>query len=282
MERSLSAIILVILAGALAGCNKGARTADDISKISDIPRSPEQNQSRYINTGFYVYFFELPVDGFNLLSESLDEPNSPEMRFSVPQIFTDNGFVLTGGSRSDWAELGSKLLLAGAKKTKTISLMLHEGISDDIAVNTLKSTHRVFCKVSENKFLHLKLSPGRASLRVKIAPVIGLLGVCSVDVTPVFIFGQIDKNGMFVRNKLLSDAVFQGSAVNFRIRPGQFVLFAPAGYAPEYRMLSDTFFSLRNPPLTVRLVKNPPNPRISFFSAWRHRQIHKQNRRCAY
>ena len=46
----------------------------------------------------------------------------------------------------------------------------------------------------------------------------------------------------------------RGGQIDFDIRPGQFVLFAPASYEPEYRMLSSTFFSLRNPPLTVRLV----------------------------
>lgn len=252
MERIRSTIILIILAATLTGCNRNARTG--IFKISDIAKPPRESQSRYINAGFYVYFFELPADEFNLLSDSLTEPNNPEMKFTVPEIFTENGFVLTGGSRSDWAELGSKLLMAQAQKTETLSLMVHEGIGDDIVINTLKSTHRVFCKVSDNKFLYLKLGPGRAGLRLKIAPVIGLLGICDVDITPVFIFGQMNKNGIFIRNKLIRNTVFQGSTVNFRIHPGQFVLFAPTSYEPENRMLSSTFFSLQNPPLTVRLV----------------------------
>jgi hypothetical protein len=253
MERILSTIILIILTCTLAGCNRGGHIGD-ISKISDIAQSPRENQSHYINAGFYVYFFELPADEFDLLSDSLTEPNNPDMKFSAPEIFTENGFVLTGGSRSDWAELGSKLLMAQAQKTKTISLMVHEGISDDIVVNTLKSTRRIFCKVSGNKFLYLKLGPGTAGLRLKIEPVIGLLGICSVDVTPVFVFGQMDKDGRFIKNKLLRDTVFESSTVNFRIRPGQFVLFGPESFELEHRMLSGTFFSPQNPPLTVRLV----------------------------
>ena len=252
MERIRSTIILIILAAALAGCNEAGRT--EISKISDITDPSKENQSNYINAGFYVYFFELPADEFDLISDSLAEPNAPEMKFTIPEIFTENGFLLTGGPRSDWAELGSKLLLAQAQKTETINLMVHEGIGDDIVVNTLKSTRRVFCKMSDNKFLYLKLGPGRAGLRLKIAPVIGLLGICSVDVTPVFVFGQTSKDGRFIKNRLTKNTVFQDSTVNFRIRPGQFVLFAPAAFEPEYRLLSSTFFSLQEPPLTVRLV----------------------------
>ena len=253
MERILSAIILIVLAGVLAGCSEDVRTEADIPKISEIARSKEE-KNRSVSAGFYVYLFEIDANEFNLISENLAELNDAEMKWAVPKVFTDNGFVIAAGKRNDWTELGAKLLLAQAKKTSTISLMLYEDISDDIAVSSLKEPNSVFCKVADNKFLNLKLGPGQSRLRVRISSVIGLLGVCRVDITPVFIPGRMKSDDRFIRNKLARETVFNGSALNFRIRPGQFVLIAPGNYEPEHRTLSGMFFSLKEPPPTVRVM----------------------------
>ena len=253
MERILSAIILVVLAGVLTGCNEGARTDADISKISELPRIHKEDQRNFASAGFYVYSFDVDANEFNLISEAFEEPDDPTMKFNIPDVFTDNGFAVIGGQRDDWPELGQKLILAQAKKTETISLMLHERIGDDITVGFLKEAQQVFCKISDNKFLYLKLGPGQPALRLRMSRLIGLLGVCRVDITPVFTQGQMNKNGIFVRNRLIKDTVFKGSTIHFRIRPGQFVLFGPKDYESEHRMLSSTFFARKNSP-TVRLV----------------------------
>lgn len=253
MERILSAIILVILAGVLVGCGEDVRTGDNIPRISEITRSREEN-SRPVRVGFYVYLFEIDANEFSLISESLAELNDPEMKLAVPKIFTDNGFIIAAGQRSDWAQLGAKLLLVQAQKTATISLMLYEGISDDIAVSVLKEPNSVFCKVADNKFLNLKLGPGQSRLRLKISSVIGLLGVCRVDVTPVFMPGWMENYDRFIRNKLAGETVFDSSALNFRIRPGQFVLVGPKNYDPRHRTLGGVFFSLKGARPVVRLM----------------------------
>ena len=253
MERILSAIILVVLAGVLTGCSEDVRTEADIPKISEITNSGEE-KNRPVSAGFYVYFFEIDANEFSLISESLAELNDPEMKLAISNVFTDNGFAIAAGQRSDWTELGAKLLLAQAKKTATISLMVYEGISDDIAVSSLKEANSVFCKVADNKFLNLELGPGQSRLRLKISSVIGLLGVCRVDITPVFMPGRMESDDRFIRNKLAKETVFDGSALNFHIRPGQFVLIGPRNYEPEHRTLSSMFFSLKETPSTVRLV----------------------------
>jgi hypothetical protein len=251
MERILSAIILVILAGLLTGCNEAART--DISKLSDLAQTQRENQKRVVSAGFYIYPFEVDANEFSLISETFTETGDPEMKFNITDVFTDNGFAVAGGQRDDWAELGEKLLLTHARKTETISLMVYEDIGNDIATGILKDTQKVFCKISDNKFFYLNLGQGQPSLRLRISKVVGLLGVCRVDITPVFIPGQIDQDGIFIRNRLIKNTVFNASTINFRIRPGQWVLFGPKNYDPEHRLLSSTFFSSKTSP-TVRLV----------------------------
>ena len=253
MERILSAIILVILAGVLAGCNKSARTDADISKLAELAQAQRENQKRVVSAGFYIYPFEVDANEFSLISETFTETSDPVMKFNIPDVFTDNGFAATGGQRDDWAELGEKLLLTHARKTETISLMVYEDIGNEVAAGILKEAQQVFCKISDNKFLYLTLGPGQPALRLRISRVIGLLGICRVDITPVFIPGQMSKDGIFVKNKLIKNTVFNGSTIHFRIRPGQFVLFGPKSYEPEHRMLSSTFFATKNSP-TVRLV----------------------------
>ena len=253
MERILSAIILVVLVGVLAGCSGDARTGADAPKISEIAKFKEE-KSRSMSVGFYVYFFEIDANEFSLISESLAGLNEPEMKLAIPKVFTDNSFVIAAGQRSDWAALGARLLLVQAEKAATISLMVYEGISDDIAVSSLKEPNSVFCKVADNKFLNLELGPGQSQLRLRISSVIGLLGVCRVDVTPVFMPGRMNNDDRFIRNKFARETVFNGSALNFRIRPGQFVIIGPSSYEPEHRTLSGMFFSSKEAPSTVRLM----------------------------
>ena len=253
MERILSAIVLVVLAGVLTGCGDDVRTEADTPKISEITNSMEE-ENRPVSAGFYVYFFEIDANEFDLISESLADLNDPDMKLTVPGVFSDNGFIIAAGQRSDWTELGAKLLLVQARKISTISLMLYENISDDIAVSSLKDANSVFCKVADNKFLNLKLGPGQSRLRLRISGLIGLLGVCRVDVTPVFVPGRMRSDDRFIRNKLAGETVFNGSALNFRIRPGQFVLIAPGDYEPQRRTLSGMFFSSKKPRPTVRVM----------------------------
>jgi len=252
MERILSAIILVVLAGVLVGCNDGRGDAD-IPKISEVAKLKEE-KNRSVSAGFYVYLLEIDANEFGLISESLAELNEPEMKLTISKVFSDNGFVIAAGQRSDWVELGAKLLLAQARKTETISLLVYEGISNDIAVSSLKEPNSVFCKVGDNKFLNLKLGPGQNRLRLRISSVIGLLGVCRVDVMPIFMPGRMNNDDRFIRNKFAKETVFKGSALNFRIHPGQFVLIGSKNYEPEHRTLSSIFFSSKEPPYTVRLV----------------------------
>ena len=251
MERILSTIILVILAGILIGCDEAARI--DTPKLAELAQAQKENQKRIVSAGFYIYPFEVDANEFSLISETFTETKDPTMKFNIPDVFTDNGFAVTGGQRDDWAELGQKLLLTEARKTETISLMVQEGIGNNIAAGILKESQQVFCKISDNKFFYLTLGPGQPSLRLRISKVIGLLGVCRVDITPVFIPGQLDKEGIFIKNKLIKNTVFNASTIYFHIRPGQWVLFGLKNYDPEHRMLSDTFFSSKTSP-TVRLV----------------------------
>ena len=215
-------------------------------KIGDIAPSHQTKRpvSQLLKTiNFDVYIFEIPAENISTLAEVWKILYTKPLQFNDYDAFCANSFSVGFGRGQMWNEISNLLSAAGARKVKTVSLLLLDGLTSDLAVAALYEEQTIFYISTEGSMEGATIGPGKLALRIKAQKIPGSRGVCNVAALPVFsspIMSSIPQ--LAVREKA-GNFLFDSVGFQLKMSPGDFVFLGPEKYISHQITLGSLFFS---------------------------------------
>ncbi|RKY25140.1 MAG: hypothetical protein DRP62_02005 [Planctomycetota bacterium] len=232
----------------LAGCNG---TEKDVPiwehvKISDLAtaHTAEHPGSQSLKTiNFDVYIFELPVENIGALDGIWRTLYTKPLRFNDYDAFCANSFSVGFGQLPIWNEIADLLRTAGAKKAETVTLLLSDGLANDIAIAGLADEQTIFYISTAGSMEGATVGPGTVALRIKAEKIPGARGVCNVHLVPVSL--PLRKTSLTQANASIKSGEFHFTSAGFRLKmgPGDFFLFGPGKYINNQITLGGSLFN---------------------------------------
>jgi hypothetical protein len=247
MIRVFQIAFLASLALWLAGCNSTEeKPIWEQVKITDLEPSDNNKQltSQLIKTiNFNVYIFEIPAEDIGTLDDIWPMVYTQPLRFNNFEVFGANSFMAGFGQIPMWGNIVNLLRSANGIQTGTVSLLLPDGQSNDVAVSVLGKEQTVFYTSKNRSNERLKPGPGQLGLRIQAEKIPGSRGVCKVSVLPVF--SPLKRTSIPLLSGREKSGEFLFTSVGFilKMSPGDFVLVGPEKYDSGHTTLGSLFFS---------------------------------------
>jgi hypothetical protein len=248
MIRVFQIAVLVSVAFWLTGCN-GSKQNEPIwehVKITDLAPFPSGKQpgSSLLKTiNFNVYIFEIPAENISTLDDAWPMLYVQPLRFNDYDAFCANSFLAGFGQIPIWNRVAELLRAADGIQGNTISLLLPDGQSNDIAVAGLAQEQTVFYISKKGSMEGATLGPGQFGLRIKAEKIPGSRGVCKVSALPVFSPPRRSSIPLLAAREKSWELLFTSVAFSLTMSPGDFVLLGPEKYDSGQITLGSLFFS---------------------------------------
>lgn len=247
MIRTFEIAFLSSLALVLTGCRSPAEEPIwESVKITDLASSngvEQVNGQRLKTINFNVYIFEIPSDNIGTLQEIWPMVYSEPLQFNNFEAFSGNSFLAGFGQIPMWSRVADLLRSADAIQVGTVSLLLPDGQSNDVAVAVLKKEQAIFYFSEKRSMNKAKFEPGKFGLRIQAEKISGSRGVCAVSILPVFSPLKQSSLPLFSRREKPDDILFTATGFSLKMSPGDFVLVGPDKYNDSLTTLGGLFFS---------------------------------------
>jgi hypothetical protein len=248
MTRVFQIAVLSCLAFWLTGCH-GSKQKEPIweqVKITDLapfPGDKQPNDQLLKTINFKVYFFEIPAENISTLDDIWPILYAQPLQFNDYDAFVANSFLAGYGQIPMWNKAAELLRAADGIQANTISLLLPDGQSNDIAVAGLVREQTVFYISKKGAMEGAALGPGRFGLRIKAEKIPGSRGVCKMSVMPVFSPPRRRSIPLLTTREKSGEFTFSSVGFSLRMGPGDFVLLGPDKYDNSLITLGSLLFS---------------------------------------
>jgi len=215
-------------------------------KITDIApaHNGKQPDSQLLKTiNFNVYIFEIPAEDISTLDDIWQMLYTGPLRFNDYDAFIANSFSVGFSEAQMWDKIADLLRAAGAKQTKTVSLLLLDGQTSDLAIAALGNEQTIFYISTDGSMEGVTIGPGILALRIKAEKIPGLRGVCNVDVQPVFSLPVRSSIPQLAAREKLGEFLFDAAGFRLKMSPGNFVFLGPKKYTSDQITLASLVFS---------------------------------------
>lgn len=247
MIRSLHIAVFSAFALLLAGCNGEEEVPIwEQVKIKDLAPidkniQPDAQQLKTIN--FNVYIFEIPADEISAMDKVWPMLYTQPLRFNTPDAFSENSFKVGFGQIPMWNRVASTLRSMNGIEAGTISLLIPDGQSNDVAIAALNEEQTVFYISNKGTMEGATFGRGGLGLRVQADKIPGSRGVCTVRVVPVFSPPIRSRIPLLSGGEATREFLFESAGFRLNISPGDFVLLGPEKYESGQTTLSSLLFS---------------------------------------
>ena len=247
MIRIFQIAFLTSLSLLLTGCRSPAEEAIwERIKITDLVPSDgveQVNGQRLKTINFNVYIFEIPSDNIGTLEEIWPMVYAQPLQFNNFEAFSANSFLAGFGQIPMWRRISDLLRSADGIQVGTVSLLLPDGRSNDVAVAVLDKEQAIFYFSEKRSMNKAKFEPGQFGLRIQAEKIAGSRGVCSVSVLPVFSLLKRSSLPLLSRREKAGEILFTATGFSLKMSPGDFVLVGPEKYNNSLTTLGGLFFS---------------------------------------
>ena len=247
MIRIFQIAFLISLAFLLTGCgNPAEEPIWERVKITDLAstdRVEQPNGQRLKTINFNVYIYEIPSDNIGTLEEIWPMVYAQPLQFNNFEAFSANSFLAGFGQIPMWSRISDLLRSADGIQVGTVSLLLPDGRSNDVAVAVLKKEQAIFYFSEKRSMNKAKFEPGQFGLRIQAEKIAGSRGVCSVSVLPVFSPMKRSSLPLLSRREKAGEILFTATGFIVKMSPGDFVLVGPEKYNHSQTTLGGLFFS---------------------------------------
>ena len=132
----------------------------------------------------------------------------------------------------------------GAERTETVSLILADGVFDDLGVMGLGGRKQIFYVGEPGQMQRVSIGPGTINLRVTARSIAGARGVCKVSVYPVFLKSGYERIKRSLINPDSGEFVFEACGFEVgKLSPGEFFFFGSKKHFSSEMSLSGMLFS---------------------------------------
>jgi len=247
MIRVIKIAILGSLALWPAGCNSiGEEPIWEHVKITDLAPSDNNKQptAQLIKTiNFNVYIFEIPAEDIDTLDDVWPMVYNQPLRFNSFEAFGANLFLGGFGQIPMWGRIADLLHSADGIQAGTVSLLLPDGQSNNVAVTVLGQEQTVFYISNKGLTKRVKLGPGQLGLRIQAEKIPDSRGICKVSVLPVFSPLKRSSTRPLPGREKSGEFLFTSAGFILKMSPGDFVLVGPDEYDHGQTTLGSLFFS---------------------------------------
>ena len=248
MIRLFQIAVLGCFGLALTGCDSPEKSEPSLQNIkirdlapSDSNKQPGRQLLKTIN--FDVYVFEIPAGNISALDDVWQMLYARPLKFNDYEAFSANSFLVGFGQIQMWNKIRDLLLTANSRKIETVSLLLPDGQTDDLAIAELDNEKTIFYTSTKGSMEGVTLGPGELALRIKAEKIPGERGVCKMSALPVFpspITSPIRQIEDFAKS---GEFLFTPVGFELKMSPGDFVFLGPSRYVSDQITLSSLFFS---------------------------------------
>ncbi len=264
MVRALQIAVFCGFALLLTGCNNSEELPIweqvKIGDLAPIDNNTQTDTQRLKTINFNVYIFEIPADEISTMDKVWPMLYTQPLRFNNPDAFSENSFMVGFGQIPMWSRVANTLRSVNGVQAGTISLLIPDGQSNDVAIRALNPEQTVFYISNKGTMEGATFGQGGLGLRIQADKIPGSRGVCTVRVLPVFSPPRRS------RIPLLSggggEFLFESSGFRLNISPGDFVLIGPEKYDSGHATLGSLLFSKPQGSLFFNeLERKPPELR---------------------
>ncbi|MGB2808242.1 MAG: hypothetical protein WBC22_10900 [Sedimentisphaerales bacterium] len=247
MIRIIQIAVLGSLALWPAGCNSiGEEPIWEHVKITDLAPSDNNKQpdTQLLKTiNFNLYIFEIPAEDIGTLDDVWPMVYDQPLRFNSFEAFGANLFLAGFGQIPMWGRIADLLRSADGIQAGTVSLLLPDGQSNDVAVAVLGQEQTVFYISNKGLTKRVKLGPGQLGLRIQAEKIPDSRGICKVSVLPVFSPLKRSSIRPLPGREKSGEFLFTSAGFILKMSPGDFVLVGPDEYDRGQTTLGSLFFS---------------------------------------
>ena len=148
MFRSFYIVALSCILTLFAGCSPPAETVPiwEKVKLRDLsPRRYGKTDIRELKTAnFDIFVFEIPAENIDLLDDAWKTLYTRPLRYNDYKAFAANSFLAGFGQSTMWDNIALLLRNADAGEVDSISLLLTDGQTDDLAITFLDREQTIF------------------------------------------------------------------------------------------------------------------------------------------
>jgi hypothetical protein len=247
MIRVLHIAVLSSLAFWLTGCNGSEEEPIwkqvKITDLAPIDNNKQAEVKRLKTLNFRLYIFEIPSEDISILEEVWPKLYTQPLRFNDAGAFSGNLFIAGFGQVPMWGIIADLLRSVDGIQAGTVSLLLPDGQSNDVAVAILGSEQTIFY-ISKNVLMKkVKLGPGQIGMRIQAEKIAGSRGVCKVNVLPVFSPPRRISIPLLASREKSGEFLFTSAGFNLKMSPGDFILFGPEEYDGSQTSLGSLILS---------------------------------------
>lgn len=255
MKKVYLALTVTVLITFTSGCVSSNRSRLDIwhnLKAAELIGRQQLEEAKERTVGMNIYILQISSDKLTELQDILNQATVLPVKYNASDAFWANGFASCGGGKNDWQKINKFLSDSQFKIEKSIGLYAVENIAEDVVVAETSQSVSILYRSEPPATAGIGLEAGSFALRLTAKPVIGLRGVCKLDIRPVYKIG-FEKSE---RKNARSEFVFDAAGMSVQIRPGQFVLLGPGSIkSPSNNMqtIGDLMFWSRNSEKVINL-----------------------------
>jgi len=240
----------------LTGCadNQQQAVIEGI-KLSDLAATGPGAQSKILRTtNIDVFGFELHTDKLESLDELWQVLNADSLRYNNPK-----GFVLNGlrAARGDFSSLDKAIELlnaAGANKLSTTSLLVMHGKAEVLRIGRINRRTTISYIRRPGTVETAEVGPATLGLQVSARQISGDRPLANVQVVPVISHSTEGLTPQLAQRLKASDVYFYSAGFSAILKPGDFMVVAPARYEQDETTAAGRFFTKSGPNPTIRVL----------------------------
>jgi len=226
MTKHFYLLSILFLVPFFTGCQESEKKSLRNVKVSEIVDKQQQAENKNMTVSLHIYMFRIDANNLDEIQYQIEQTDTPALKFQDSDSFTANGLAGCGGDGKSWQKTGPLIEEAKPKTKKHIKLLIDDNLSNDVVAAETKKPVSIIYR-SDETMSGIGFEPGQMVLRLKVSPLIGLRQACRLDVTPVYkITGTGQKKSQSPEK--IREYSFDSASLNARLRPGQYILLAPA------------------------------------------------------
>jgi hypothetical protein len=250
----------------LTGCNDSEELPIweqvKIRDLAPIDNNTQPDSQRLKTINFNVYIFEIPADEISTMDKVWPMLYTQPLRFNNPDAFSENSFKVGFGQIPMWSRVANTLRSVNGVQAGTVSLLIPDGQSNDVAITALNPEQTVFYISNKGTTEGATFGRGGLGLRIQAYKIPGSRGVCTVSVLPVFSPPRRSRIPLTSGRDKTGEFLFESAGFRLNISPGDFVLLGPEKYDSMQTTLGGLLFSKPQGSLFLNeLERKPPELR---------------------
>jgi hypothetical protein len=228
MRRFTCLILISVFSLAFAGCQEDAKKKPDpsIDGITLADLMPTKREKKTASINLKIFTFHIPIANYPIVSQAFNILSKDQMRFSNYKSFHLNGFEAGLGTIELWKFAGDTLKRAGARRSKTSSLIIHDDMGSDFLTGQIFSQTVASYYALDSTDTETTLPPGFIGWIIKSRVLAERRGMAQLKIQGIF---KRQQNNRFSQIPGFDNGqiVFKPSTIVAKINEGDFILLGP-------------------------------------------------------